>query len=102
MFPLWLKLVYGLFVIVLVPVYWRQYGPANFLWFSDIALFGGLAALWLESSLIASTMAVGALLLELAWNVDFFVRLITGTNLTGLSNYMFDDRRSLAIRSLSL
>jgi len=36
--PLGLKVVYTLFVCALVPIYWREYGPANFLWFSDIAL----------------------------------------------------------------
>jgi hypothetical protein len=101
-FPFWIKLTYSLFVIVIVPVYWRQYGPANFLWFSDIALFGALAALWLESSLIASVMAVSVLVLELTWNVDFFVRLLTGANLVGLSNYMFDSTISMPIRALSL
>jgi len=39
--PLGLKIIYTLFVCALVPVYWRQYGPANFLWFSDIALLAG-------------------------------------------------------------
>lgn len=102
MFPLWLKIIYTLFVCVLVPIYWRRYGPVNFLWFSDIALFGALAALWLENALLASTMAVAALLLELAWNVDYFVRLLTGANLIGLSDYMFDAKISLAIRALSL
>lgn len=38
MIPIWLKLAYTLFVCALVPIYWRQYGPANFLWFSDVAL----------------------------------------------------------------
>lgn len=102
MFPLWLKTACSLFVIVLVPVYWRQYGPANFLWFSDIALFGTLAALWLESALLASMMAVGVLLLELAWNIDVVARLVTGVNPIGLSDYMFDERISIAIRALSL
>jgi hypothetical protein len=102
MFPLWLKIVYSFFVIVLVPVYWRQYGPANFLWFSDIALFGTLAALWLESSLLASMMAVGVLLLELAWSIDIVARLLTGVNPIGLGDYMFDERISIAIRALSL
>ena len=102
MFPLWLKIVYSLFVGVLVPVYWVRYGPANFLWFSDIALFGGLAALWLESALLASTMAVAVLLLELVWNIDFFAHLLTGVSITGLSEYMFDPGINLAIRALSL
>jgi hypothetical protein len=37
--PLWLKIAYTLFICVLAPVYVVQYGPGNFLWFSDIALF---------------------------------------------------------------
>jgi hypothetical protein len=36
--PLGLKIIYTLFACALVPIYWRQYGPTNFLWFSDIAL----------------------------------------------------------------
>ena len=47
--PLSVCVPYTLFVCILVPVYWRYYGPANFLWFSDLALLIGLAALWLES-----------------------------------------------------
>jgi hypothetical protein len=102
--PLWLKIVVTLFVCVLIPVYWRQAdaGPRNFLWFSDIALFATALALWLESSLIASTMAVGVLLPELFWNLGFFVRLATGKSITGLSEYMFESRRPLFSRLLSL
>ena len=37
MIPPGLKIIYTLFVCALVPIYWRQYGPTNFLWFSDIA-----------------------------------------------------------------
>jgi hypothetical protein len=29
--PLWLKLAYTAFMAVLVPVYWWNYGPTNFL-----------------------------------------------------------------------
>src|SRR5262249_40872039 len=50
----------------------------NFLWFSDIALLVTMPALWLESPLLASMMAVAVTLPELAWNLDFFVRLTTG------------------------
>jgi len=35
---LWLKLAYTAMVVAIVPVYYVHYGPANFLWFSDIAL----------------------------------------------------------------
>jgi hypothetical protein len=53
-----LKIVYTLFVCALVPIYWRQYGPANFLWFSDIALLALVPALWFENALLASMMAL--------------------------------------------
>src|SRR5262249_61226837 len=63
--PLWVKLTYTLFVAVLVPTYWKTYGPTNFLYFCDIALFLGLAAVWLESPLLASMPAVGVVLVQL-------------------------------------
>src|SRR2546423_10095990 len=87
--PLWLKIAYTLLICLIVPVYWREYGPANFLWFSDLALLLTLPALWFESRLLASMMAVSVLLLDLTWNVDFFTRLLTGAQLTPLSRYMF-------------
>jgi hypothetical protein len=104
MIPLWLKIAYTLYLCVLVPVYWRQAdaGPRNFLWLSDIALLATGVALWLENSLIVSTMAVGVLLPEIFWNVGFFVRLTTGRSITGLSEYMFESRRPLLSRMLSL
>src|SRR5688500_10380487 len=104
MIPLWLKIVYTLFLCVLVPAYWRlaEAGPRNFLWFSDIALLATGVALWLENSLIVSTMTVGVLLPEMVWNVCFFVRLITGRSITGLSEYMFESWRPLFSRLLSL
>lgn len=101
-FPLSLKISYTLFVCFLVPVYWRRYGPANFLWFSDIALLLAVPALWLESSLLASMMALAVTLPELGWNVDFFVRLSTGKRLMGLSAYMFDRSIPRLLRALSL
>jgi hypothetical protein len=100
--PLWFKIAYTLFVCFLVPIYWRRYGPANFLWFSDIALLVTMPALWLESPLLASMMALAVTLPEVAWNVDFFVRLTTGASLMGLSGYMFDRTIPLFIRALSL
>ena len=100
--PLWLKFSYTLFICILVPVYWKQYGPGNFLWFSDIALFVTAAALWLESSLLASMMAVSVVVLESIWIIDFLIGLIAGTSVIGLSSYMFDSKIPLSIRALSL
>jgi hypothetical protein len=95
--PLWLKVAYGGFVAVLVPVYWRHYGPENFLWLSDLALFATAAAVIFEKRWLAGMAAVGVLALELAWTVDF----VTGGRI-GLASYMFDASIPLYLRGLSL
>src|SRR5215471_4584182 len=99
---LWIKVPYTVFVVVLVPVYWMHYGPANFLWVSDIALFGTLAALWLENSFLLSMMATGALAVDIVWNFVFFPKLILGGSPEGLAGYMFDATIPVWIRALSL
>ena len=99
--PLGLKIIYTLFVCALVPIYWRQYGLANFLWFSDIALLVLVPALWLENTLLVSMMAVSVVFFEAIWNADFFLHLLTGNSLIGLSAYMFDPKIALFIRGLS-
>ena len=100
--PLWIKVAYTLFLCILVPVYWRTWGPRNFLWFSDIALLTTAVALWLESALLASMMTLAIALPELAWNADFFGRLLTGRRLLGLSAYMFEASVPRWLRALSL
>jgi hypothetical protein len=86
----------------IVPIYWRFYGPRNFLWFSDVALLTTAVALWLESPLLASMMTLAIALPETGWNVDFFVRIATGRQLLGPSAYMFDSRTPRWLRALSL
>lgn len=99
---LWIKIIYTLFVLALIPVYWKHWGPANFLWFSDVALFLSVGALWMESRLLVSTLAVGVLLPELYWNFELIVRLLTKKKLAGLTNYMFNTKYPLFLRLLSL
>jgi hypothetical protein len=102
MWPLWLKISVTLFIGILVPVNWRQYGAANFLWFSDIALFLTGISLWTDNRLLLGMAALAVLLPEIAWNLDFLFRLLTRSSGIGLSNYMFDPKISLPIRSVSL
>ena len=99
-----LKVPYTVFVCVLIPVYWFQYGPANFLWGSNIALIVTLAALWTENRLLPSMMALGILLPEMAWIVDFSVRLVLGRDAMPFDGtlYMFNADIPLWARSLSL
>src|SRR5687768_3259270 len=102
MIPLWLKVAYTLFVVITVAVYAVKYSAGNFLWFSDIGLLATVPALWLESSFVASMMAVGLLLPETVWNVGFFWQLLTGRRLGGLAGYMFDPAKPLYLSALSL
>lgn len=100
--PLYVKAPYTLFLAVLVPYYSVHYGPLNFLWFCDVALFLTLAAVWLERPLLASMPAIAIVLPQLLWIADFFLRLFTGMHIPGeLTAYMFDDRRSLFVRGVS-
>lgn len=100
--PLWIKLAYTLFVCVTVAVYAVKYPLSNFLWFSDITLLGTVAALWLESSLLASMMALAVLLPDVLWNASFFVQLAGGRGIPGLTDYMFDSANPRYVRAFSL
>jgi hypothetical protein len=100
--PLWLKLAYTAFTAVTVATYTKKYPLWNFLWFSDIALIATVPALWLENSLLASMMLIGVLLPEVLWNGAFFVRLLTGSRLFGLTDYMFDPSKPRYLRAISL
>src|SRR5690554_2000746 len=97
-----LAVLFTAMTAVIVPVYYLKYGPANFLWFSDIALFGMTIALWLESPLIASTMAVGVLIPEVVWVVSFLSGLLFGRSVSSLAGYMFDASIPRYLRALSL
>jgi len=99
--PLWLKAVYTAYVAVLVPVYWHYYGATNFLYFCDVALLLTLVAIWPENSLLISMSAIGILVPQAVWVVDFLVNL-AGFSLTGMTDYMFDSTHSLFLRLLSL
>jgi hypothetical protein len=95
---------YTLFVLVLVPVYWQDKGPENFLWGCDLALLFTCYALWSECRLLYSMMALAILIPELIWIVDFCLRLIAGVDALslGLTSYMFESATPLYIRGLSL
>src|SRR5262245_1102140 len=99
--PSWLKWAFTAFLLVLVPVYWMNYGPTNFLYFCDIALFLTLAAMWTQKPIFASMAAVGILIPQLLWCLDFATEIF-GLNLVGMTSYMFDEKLPLFLRLLSL
>ncbi len=100
--PLWLKVAWTVMVLIIVLVYWRHRGPANFLWFSDIAFLALVAGLWLESSFIVSLTACMVLVPEVLWSVSFFGRLLNLPRVTGLADYMFDRQSPRWLRAVSL
>ena len=102
MIPVWFKIAYTAFVLYVGVIWWKNYGWKNFLWFSDIAFIGAVPAMWLESSALASVLAVAVLLPEILWNVDFAGRIVLRRRITGLTDYMFEPERPLLLRGLSL
>jgi len=100
--PLWLKIAWTLWLIVWAPLYWRQYGAQNFLYFCDIGnvLIG--IALWLESALIFSWVACSLLIFQTLYCIDLAGALLTQHHLIGGTEYMFDPHLSLLIRLISL
>lgn len=96
------KILFTLFVAVMIWVYRHYYGVQNFLWMSDIGLFLTLAAIWIRSPLIISMCMVGFFLVELVWYFDFVVELITRKSVFGVAHYMFQSRYPLFLRLLSL
>ena len=96
------KVAVTLFLAILIPVYLHTYGPTNFLWFfCDAALIFTVAGMWLESSLLISMCAVGILVPQCLWLLDFGTQLL-GLHLLNMTSYKFDSKLSLFIRGLSL
>ncbi len=99
--PLPLKIIYTVFMAVLLPVYLFYYGPTNFLYFCDVALLLTLVGMWKESALLISMCAVGIVGVQTMWVVDFLTTLV-GFPVTGMTAYMFKSDHSLFLRGLSL
>jgi hypothetical protein len=100
--PLWLKIGWTIWLMVWAPLYWRQYGAQNFLFFCDIGNILIGVGLWLESALIFSCLACGLLFFQTLYTIDLAGALLGGGHLTGGTDYMFDPHLSPAIRLLSL
>lgn len=100
--PRALKVAHTAFVAVLVPVYWRQYGPGNFPVVLRCRASHVGAGDLLESPRLASVPAVGVLVPETIWMIDFGAGVLAGRSPIGLASYMFDRRIPLFVRALSL
>ena len=99
--PLSAKIIITGFWVVLFPIYCHTYGLTNFLWFCDAALFLTVVGMWRESTLLISACAVGILVPQCLWLLDFALNAL-GIHFLSLTAYMFDARLPLFIRALSL
>ncbi len=100
--PLSIKVLWTVCVIAWIPLYWRQYGLQNFLFFCDLGNLLITVALWMESPLIFSCQASGLLLFQTLFTIDLAGVLLSGRHLIGGTEYMFDPNIPLPIRLLSL
>lgn len=100
--PLWLKIAWTIWLVVWIPLYWKQYGAQNFLFFCDLGNILIGIALWLESPLIFSWQACGLLVFQSLFIIDLASALLAGHHPIGGTEYMFDPGVPLMIRLLSL
>jgi len=100
--PIWLKVGWTAWLAAWVPLYWRHYGPQNFLWFCDIANIAVGVGLWLESPLLLSMQALSVLVVQSLFAVDLAWRLVLGSSLVGGTEYMLDPAIPVLVRGLSL
>jgi len=99
---LWIKVLWTVWVMVWAPLYWRQYGLQNFLFFCDLGNVFIMVALWLESPLIFSWQATALLIFQTLFTIDLAGAVVSGHHWIGGTEYMFDSHIPLAIRLLSL
>jgi len=99
--PFWIKACFTGFVFLLAHSSCKYFTVADLCSFSSLAVIATLAALWLESSLLAS-MAASAMLLDIVWSIDLAGQLLLGSQLLGLSSYLDDDSIPGLVRMLFL
>ncbi|MGC2197304.1 MAG: hypothetical protein WA628_21695 [Terriglobales bacterium] len=98
--PLWLKIAWTVWVLCWAPVYWKQYGAQNFLFFCDLGNILITLALWSESALLFSWQAVGLLVFQTLYTIDLAGAWFTGHHPIGGTEYMFDPHLPLPVRLL--
>ncbi len=89
-------------MVVWAPLYLREYGAQNFLFFCDLGNLLIAVALWLESPLIFSWQATSLLLFQTLFSIDLAGAFLTGRHWIGGTEYMFDPHIALLVRLLGL
>ena len=63
---------------------------SQLLWFCNAVVFLLAFGLYFESAIVLTAVLVGALVVQLPWLLDFFIKLFFGHYLFGVTSYMFD------------
>jgi hypothetical protein len=100
--PLWLKIGWTVWVLFWMPIYWKQYGVQNFLFFCDLGNLVIAVALWAESALLFSWQGVSLLVFQSVFTIDVAVAWTSGRHPIGGTEFMFDSHLPLLVRVLSL
>ena len=97
-----MKIGWTIWLLVWAPIYWRQYGAQNFLYFCDVGNFLIAVGLWFESRLVLSWQAVGLLVFQTLYAIDLIAALLFRHHIIGGTEYMFDPKIGLFVRLLGL
>ncbi|MGM0534645.1 MAG: hypothetical protein ACQEUN_03520 [Pseudomonadota bacterium] len=100
--PLWLKLVFSLWVAIWAPAYWLLLGPQNYFWLCNLANFLLLAGLWCESRRLLSMQWLAVALVGTLWAIDVGTAALTGWHPIGGTEYMLDPGHPPLTRVMSL
>lgn len=100
--PTWVKLAWTVWILFWAPIYWRQYGAQNFLFYCDIGNLLITLGLWMESRFIISWQAVALLVFQTLYTIDLVGALLSGHHAFGGTEYMFDPGIPKSVRLLGL
>ena len=95
--PLWLKILWTVWVAIWAPLYWQHYGAQNLLYFCDLGKLFIAIALWLESPLLFPGKPTDFLFQSL-YTIDLLVAALSGRHIIGGTEYMFDAQVPLFVR----
>lgn len=101
-FPRSVQVGFSVFVVGWAVATWAGYGPGNFLWFCDLGNLALVVALWAESAVLLSAVAVAVLLFQILFCVDLLVVIALGVHPFGGTEYVLDPATPPGLRLLAL
>lgn len=87
---------------VWVPIVLWVYGPQNFLWLCNAAMFLIVYALWAGDRLVLSSQAGTVVLIGAVWTLDLVLGLATQGHTALVTAYMWNPEIALAARAVSV